>query len=60
MPEEGLVLSLSKLITALSENGIVHVGLEPPPSSSPAWWLQVNPHDLCDPRNTNELLEWEG
>jgi len=53
------MLSLRKLITALSENGIVHVGLEPPPSSAPGWWLQVNPDDLCDPQNTNELLEWE-
>jgi len=52
------VLSLSKLITALSENGIVHVGLEPPKSSDPGWWLQVNPDDLDDPRNTNGLHKW--
>ena len=54
------MLSLSKLITALSENGIVHVGLEPPASSDPGWWLQVNPDDLDDERNTGVLYDWKG
>lgn len=53
------MISLTKLITALSDNGIVHVGLEPPTSSAPAWWLQLNPDDLDDPRGTGVLHKWE-
>ena len=51
------MLSLSKLITALSENGIVHVSLEPPEDASAVWWLQVNPKNLHDPDNTGLLFD---
>ena len=52
------MLSLSKLIAALSENGIVHVGLQPPETPS-GWWLQLNLDDLDDPANSANLLQWE-
>ncbi|PZE66886.1 hypothetical protein [Curtobacterium sp. MCBD17_021] len=55
-PEGG---AIGDLIQAPANSSAVWVGLLPPTDPTPGtWWLEMNPDDAADPRNTGQLYEW--
>lgn len=58
VPAEGG--SIGDLVSTSSIPAQVWVGLTPPPPpvTPGTWWLETNPDDPSDPRNTGRLYEW--
>jgi hypothetical protein len=57
VPSEGG--AIGDLLSMPSNPGMVWEGPTPPDNPTPGtWWLQVNPNDPADPRNTGQLYEW--
>jgi hypothetical protein len=50
---------IGDLLSMPSNPSMVWEGPTPPENPTPGtWWLQVNPDDPDDPRNTGQLYEW--
>lgn len=51
--------SIGDLLAVPANPAQVWIGLEPPPHPTPGlWWLQANPDNPDDPRNTGDILVW--